>query len=570
MLNQSTGYPSIDKPWLQYYSEDDLSKEPFRGSMYEYMREATKNTGHKYCLNFFGKRISYQKFYKKIEDTAAALTALGVKRGDVVSICILTIPENYYLLYAANMLGAICNYVAVNTSLGEIRKRVLSTESKYVFTVDLVEKKVVEAVGGETDIKIISIPLSTSMPLPISLLVNAKSKKKTSDRVITWRQFLRKGKGVACKAEPGDCDAPAIIEYTSGTTGESKGVLHPNRTANQMAFNYANLGELLVFDKRDRFLNLLPPFIAYGIFVGTHMAICLGLEVCLCPNPDPQAVVKDFLKYKPNHFAASPAHINALTENKRVQDMNLSFLWTVAFGGDSVSQSWIDTVNDFLKSHGSPNKVISGYGMTEVAGTFCTENHKVDEMIPFPSNNVMILDVESGEEKKIGEEGEVYLSGPTLMNEYYNNEEQTKEAIKVIDGCRWLKTGDLGYVTATGGLVISGRLKRIYYTIMDDGIAYRVYPMKTEQVIDSHEHVKSSAVVGIKDKERGYLSYAMLVLEDGADREKTIKEVRVLCEQHLENSSWPCEYQVVDALPMTTAGKVDYKEIEKVIICQKG
>ena len=115
--DRQTGYPSIDKPWLQYYSEDVLSKEPFKGSMYEYMREATKNTGHKYCLNFFGKRISYQQFYKKIEDTAAALTALGVKRGDVVSICILTIPENYYLLYAVNMLGAICNYVAVNTDL---------------------------------------------------------------------------------------------------------------------------------------------------------------------------------------------------------------------------------------------------------------------------------------------------------------------------------------------------------------------------------------------------------------------------------------------------------------------
>lgn len=569
MLNQPTGYPSVDKPWLQYYSEDVLSKEPFKGSMYEYMREATKDTGHKYCLNFFGRRISYQQFYKKIEDTAAALTALGVKRGDVVSIFILTMPENYYLLYAVNMLGAICNYVAVNTSLDEIRKRVLSTESKYVFTVNLVEKKVVEAVGGEADIKIISIPLSTSMPLLISLLVNAKSKKKPSDRVITWRQFLRKGKGVACKAEPGDCDAPAIIEYTSGTTGESKGVLHPNRTANQIAFNYANLGELLVFDKRDRFLNLLPPFIAYGIFAGTHMAICLGLEVCLCPNPDPQVAVKDFLKYKPNHFTASPAHINALMENRKVQGMNLSFLMTVGYGGDSVSQSWKEEANEFLKSHGAPNKVLAGYGMTEVAGTFCTENHKVDEMIPFPSNNVMILDVESGEEKKIGEEGEVYLSGPTLMNEYYNNEEQMKEAIKVIDGCRWIKTGDLGYVTATGGLVISGRLKRIYYTIMDDGIAYRVYPMKTEQVIDSHENVKSSAVVGVKDKERGYLSYAMLVLEDGADREKTIKEVRVLCEQHLENSSWPCEYQVVDALPMTTAGKVDYKEIEKVIINQR-
>lgn len=219
---------------------------------------------------------------------------MGVRRGDVVSIYILTIPENYYLLYAANKIRAICNYVAVNNSIDEIKERILSTNSKFVFTVNLVENNVennvVEAVGDNADIRIVSIPLSTSMPFPIALLVNAKSKKKPSERVSTWKEFLKSGRGVTCKAEPGDGDAPAIIEYTSGTTGNSKGVLHPNRTANQLAFNYTNLGVLLPFDKKDKFLNILPPFVAYGIFVGTHMPICLDMEVCLSPNPDPVAV----------------------------------------------------------------------------------------------------------------------------------------------------------------------------------------------------------------------------------------------------------------------------------------
>ena len=114
----------------------------------------------------------------------------GKRRGDVVSICILTIPENYYLLYAANKIGSICNYVAVNNSIDEIKKRILSTNSKFVFTVNLVENNVVEAVGDNADIRIVSIPLSTSMPFPIALLVKAKSKKKPSERVSTWKDYM--------------------------------------------------------------------------------------------------------------------------------------------------------------------------------------------------------------------------------------------------------------------------------------------------------------------------------------------------------------------------------------------
>lgn len=569
LTTDKTGYPSIDKPWLKYYSEEVLQRKPFEGTLYEYMKNATSNTGHKYCLNYMGRRISYDEFYNKIDETAIALKAIGVKKGDIISICILTIPENYYLLYAANKIGAVCNYVAVNNSVDEIRKRVKSVGSKFVFTIDLAEQNVVEAVGNETDVKIISIPLASSMPFVLATLVKLKSRKRTySSRVVKWSDFIKTDADSDYVEAVGHADDPAIIEYTSGTTGESKGALHTNRTANQLAFNYANLGDLLVFDKNDRFLNILPPFYAYGIFVGTHMPICLGLEVCLSPNPDPKAVAKDFLRYKPNHFTGGPKHIDAIVELPKVQKMNLSFLKTAGFGGDSVSQGWLDNTNKFLAEHRVPNKLAGGYGMTEVAGTFCVANHKVEEMIPFPNNNLMILDEETGEEKKIGEEGEVYLSGPTLMQGYYLNDGQTNEAIVELSGSRWLRTEDLGYVTESGGLVISGRLKRIYWTVTDEGV-FRVYPMKIEKLLDSHENVNRSAVVGIPNQEKGYLSFAVLVLENRTDEKSTIAELKALCEKLLDSSSWPLEYRIVDGLPMTPAGKVDYKKIEDMIINQE-
>lgn len=317
-------------------------------------------------------------------------------------------------------------------------------------------------------------------------------------------------------------------------------------------------------------MNILPPFVAYGIFVGVHMPLCLGVEVYLCPSPDPVAVVKNFKKCKPHHFTGSPIHITALIEDKQVSKMDLSFLKTTACGGDIMSDSWIAQVNQFFADRRSKSRIIVGYGMTETAGTFCTGTQKTDGMMLFPKNNIKVLDVDTGVEKKFNETGEVYLSGPTLMDGYYKKEGLTDEVISVDDnGVRWLRTGDLGYVTEAGFLVINGRLKRIYWTIGDNGEACRVYPMKIEQVIETHNLVVQSAVVGIPNKEKGYLTFAMLVLSDLQRKDEIIQEIKEICEKKLDKSSWPFKYRVVEALPRTAASKVDYKQIEDMLTNQE-
>lgn len=556
-----TGYPSIDKPWEQYYSKETLDAVCPSISMYEYLVEQAKNAKHRYCLNYFGKRISYVSLFENIKKTAASLTAIGVKAGDVVSICLLTMPENYYLMYAVNLLGGICNYVAVNNTVQEIRKRIVSTKSRYIFTVDLVEKEVVEAVG-EDDVKVVSIPVSYSAPLIPKMVMRYKTRNIGTGKTIAWKTFLENGEGGDIPKVTVNGDTPAIIEYTSGTTGDSKGALHPNRTANQIAYNYAHMGEMMQFGDGERFLNILPPFYAYGIFVGVHMPLCVGVEVYLSPNPDPKAVANDFVKYKPQHFTGGPNHINSIVEHTKVQKMDLCFLKTVAFGGDSVSYQWKESVTMFFKKHRANIYLIEGYGMTEVAGTFCTSSQKSTIMIPFPKNNIKVIDVDTQKELKINQEGEIYISGPTLMDFYWGDEYLTKEVIFEDEkGIRWLKTGDLGFVTPDGELVISGRLKRIYWTCLEDGV-YRVYPMKIEQVINSHKNVIQAAVVGVKDKEKGYLSYAAAIVDNKDIKEETVQEIKQLCREKLDTSSQIREVFVFDEFPTTNAGKVDYKEIQ--------
>lgn len=254
-----------------------------------------------------------------------------------------------------------------------------------------------------------------------------------------------------------------------------------------------------------------------------------------------------------------------MMQDSKVQSMDLSFLKTAAFGGDSVTDVWIKRVNDFLKSHGCKKYMARGYGMTEIAGTFATSNQKVQEMIPFPTNNVMIRDVDSGEELKIDQEGEIYINGPSMMREYYGNNNETSEALRDINGTKWLKTGDLGYVSSTGELKISGRIKRIYWTLANDGVVYRVYPMKIERVISKHKNVESVAVIAAKHSERAYLSIAFLVLKDKLAKNSTISEVMELCATDLNEYSRPYRYQIIDKLPATKAGKTDYKTLEQMV-----
>lgn len=556
-----TGYPSIDKPWLRYYPPDSSSWDIPRGSMYEYMVSQTQNNTNMYVLNYFGKRITYNDFYSQIDSVAESLSAWGIKEGDIITICMLSIPENVYLLYAINKLGAVCNYVAVNWTVEKIRKQIKNTNSKFVFSIDLSIEKIEEAIAGLPVELVVNIPIWYSMPFPLKCILKHKMKK--SDRTfIAWTDFIGKKEKSAWNS--GNSSNPAVIEYTSGTTGEPKGALIANEAANTISFYYAHMGEMMEYKKGDRFLNILPPFMAYGIFVGLHMPICLGMEVVLCTDPSPEKFAEHFIRFKPNHFTGGPLHIESLINSKKVQKMNLSFVKTAAFGGDNASENWCEKVDTFFREHMCQKLICIGYGMTETAGTFCTSTQPSKCMIPFPHNNIRIVNPDTKEDLKIGEAGEIWITGPTLMCSYYGDTENSDEVISIDDGVRWLHTGDLGYISEEGGLVISGRIKRTYWTVSKDKTINRVYPMVIEKVLNSHYNVLSSAVVGIKNDEVGYITLALVILKKKEDKSKTLAEIDELVRTQLDHYLQPHHYITVDSFPTTSAGKIDYGKIEEI------
>ena len=561
-----TGYPSIDKPWLKYYSEEAINAPLPEGSLYDYMIAENKDRMNCTAINYFGKKITYEQLDSRIQECAKALIAHGVCPGDIVSVCMLTMPEVLVLLYAINRIGAVCNFLVLNATEEEIHKQIASTESRLVFTVDLAAGKIREAAVGTSVEEVVVIPLSASMPAPVAWVVKLKSRKEPPMEGMTgWKRFLRQGKrGGALPSVPVRSDAMAVLEYTSGTTGESKGVMLSNQAINSVAFHYKRASTVLEFHSGERFLCVIPPFLAFGLVPALVMPLCIGFELIMEPDPAPKATARSFVKYRPNHVMCGPLHVESIVQCPQVKKMDLSFLSTLAYGGEKSDPIWEQKITEFIEERGAPHEVSSGYGLTETATSFCITTHRTREMLPFVKNNIKILNVDTGEELGFGQEGEVCVTGPSLMLGYYKHPEATEELFFESDGIRWMRTGDLGMVTEKGFFHITGRIKRIFWKMGDDDIVYRVYPMKIEEVICQCEAVAHCAVVGRKNTAKGYDPIAFVVKKNDEQAEHDIlSSIKENCKQHLQVNSQPTEIHFIESLPMTRAGKIDYRALEK-------
>ena len=529
--------------------------------MYDYMTACNVGRMDETALNYFGRKISHRKLQTEIDRCARALVASGVKPGDVVSLCMLAIPEMIYLLYAINKIGAVSNMVVLNTSEQEMAQQ-LSNGGKLVITVDVAAKAVATAAKGAGVDRIVVIPVHTSMPFFVRTAASLKAPAAPSG-VTSWAYFIRQGQENPLAVCPGNTKAPAVIEYTGGTTGETKGAVISNRAANAVVFQYKTATTILHFAAGQRFLDVLPPFIAFGVFFGAHMPLCLGFENVVVPDPTPESFLHSYIKFRPNHFSASPLHIEALVKSKTVQKMDMSPTITVSYGGDKASIEWEDRINAFLKAHGVPYPLSKGYGLTEVASAFCVSSHELAEMIPFARNNIRILDVDTGTDLGYGQEGEICISGPSLMDGYFRSEEATSEKIWEENGVRWLHTGDLGLITEDGFFTVTGRLKRVFWRLGPDNQVLRIYPMSVEQVLDKYPGVEHSAVIGLQNSIDGYRPIAYIIPIAGAD---TITEDELLsfCHQQLPPAAVPCEVRFIEKFPLTRSGKVDYRALERM------
>ena len=529
----------------------------------QYIKNKNTNNLNGIALNYFGNRITYREFFENVDKVAKAFYAIGIRKGDIVTIASLHTPETIYIIYGLNKIGAVANMVYLTLSANEIIENIKSTDSKAFIYFAMIQEKGRIIEKEFPDIKTIILDVSDSMPWYLKYPYRLKNKKDILGKTYRFKNFLSLGEGVVAKEMLYTKNAPAVIVYTSGTTGISKGVVLSNDNLNAVAEQYS----YTTFDFRmnDIFMDMIPPFLGFGISIGIHLPLALGMESALWIDIEPNKVVQAFNRIKPRHFVSGPVIVKAMLENN-IKDMK--FLSTFAGGGESLSIEQEKKVNSYLHNKGYNGNYVTGYGMTECCATVCTGMqgfYKEGTLgIPLPKVNMKIIDPENGQERKYGEEGEICFCAPNIMVGYFKNPKETDNIIKVhADGKKWIHTGDLGSVNQDGFLRFQGRIKKIYLTKGSDNSVYKLFPMQIENVLSRHSAVDKCAVVGRLNGEKGYLVIAYVTLKSKDIGDNVEKELRQLCRQELKENSWPFEYHFVEKLPTTGAGKIDFRTLEK-------
>ncbi len=557
-----TGQPSIDKPWLKYYDESDVVSDIPQRRMYEDLKEYNKNNLNSIAIEYYGTKITYQEVFENIEKVASALVQDGIKEGDIVSLCLPYLPETIYTIYALNKIGAVVNMIDPRINEQLITEYINNAGSKYMFIIDKIEEKVSRLLPNTEVRKVVSIsPLISHGNGMIRTIAKLKQSKFTK-----WKDFLdvTLRRTIVAKFKKDDL---AVIEYTSGTSGIPKGVMLSNESFNSLAhFQFQSLKN----EVGDKFLLIMPPFIAYGLVIGMHGMLCQGQHLIMVPtftlDKAPKLLPELIDKYHPDYIMGVPNFLTILMNYQK----DLSFLKGMIVGGDHLDPEIEKQGRKYLK-------IYKGWGMTEIAscGAFTktdVENKVGSVGIPLLNNNVKILRRrENGERYDINEQeltygniGVMFISSPATTLGYYKREEATNE-ITYIDnqGAKWINTGDIFRIDEDGALYFQGREKRI--VVRPDG--HNIPTNQIESIGNAHDSIKNAVVVAVPSTKYSHGSYAALCLDmkdAGLTKEQItmiLDEIKEECNKNLQPRDRAKYFIIADTIPYTMNGKVDYKRM---------
>ena len=558
---------NIKTPWLKYYKDVPSHLNYPKGTMVGYFLEAVARFPEDIAIEYYGRTYTYRAFYEMIRDTAKSLKSQGVKEGDTIAICMPNTPEAILMFYAANMVGAIVSLIHPLSAEKEIQNYINGSGATFLLSLDLVYDKVHNIVDNTCVKKIVIASASDSLKTIKKFLYKFKNrgavpKIELTDDIMTWNEFLNYGYNyqgeIACLKS--SCD-PAVILYSGGTSGDPKGILLSNINFNALALSCHKMIEQS--GEKESILAILPIFHGFGLGVCIHTTLCCGMRVVLIPSFSPKDFGSLLHKHKISIVCGVPSLFESLTKTKMGKN-DLSKLKCAISGGDFMSKDLKNKVDEYFHEHGSSAEVRVGYGLTEASAAICVtptgEYRESSIGIPFPDTYTKIVRVGTHDEVPYGEDGEICISGPTVMMGYLNNLEETIQTLQIHkDGRTWLHTGDIGSMDKEGFVYFKQRVKRI---IISNG--YNLYPSYIETIINSHPDVFTSTVIGIPHPKKVQVAKAYIVLKDGVNASKDIeKSIRLYCEKNIAKYSLPAVYEFRNSLPKTLVGKVAYRELEK-------
>ena len=555
-------------PWKDHLGEVPFHLDYFEGSMFEAVAAIAEKYPNNVAFDFMGRSTTYKTLVKEIEQCAKALKTIGVREGDRVTIAMPNCPQAIQMFYAVNLVGGICNMIHPLSAEKEIEFYLNASESVTAITLDQFYNKFENIRHNTKVVNIIIASIKDELSKPVKagyMLTEGRKVKKIPDDapVIRWKDFLH----LSChcfynyKVERKGSD-PAVILYSGGTTGTTKGILLSNK-------NFNALGQQVIaanpmFRVGDKMLAAMPLFHGFGLGVCVHTMLSQGGRCILIPRFTAETYAKQIVKYKCNFIAGVPTLYEALLRLPSMENADLSSLKGVFSGGDSLSIELKKKFDKIMYDHNAKIQIREGFGTTECVTASClTPPHMAKEGsigLPFPDTYYKIVEPGTDKEVPYGTEGEILIAGPTVMMEYIGHPEETAQTLrKHDDGLTWIYTGDLGTMDNEGFIYFRGRAKRMIITS-----GYNVYPGQLENIIDAHEFVHMSCVIGVPDPYKMQKVKAFVMLKPGIPANDDTKEaILAYCRKNIAKYAMPYDIEFRAELPKTLVGKVAYRKLEE-------
>lgn len=565
-----TGVIHKDRIWEQWYNQNIFKEELPKMNQTDYLFTCNKDYPNQSIINNRGlKKITVKEFEQMVNQMAKALRAYGISYKDVVVTVSLSTPELVALKYACAKIGAITANLAFADAIGtkennKMYNQLKSINPSMIFVLDILENSVSDLLNDPefNSVDKVIMPLTYSTPIlnveriKIAAL-NASNhlKNKNINNSIKYKEFINNAQNCCLEFDSVYSEKLASnIAFTSGTTGVNKAVLLSHDANNALAFQHklANLG----LNRGDTNLALVPPFLAFWDADIIHMAMCLGIENILELALTYENIPGYLKKHQPNYGIWSQyLWDSVLHMDKKDREEAIKNLKKVVIGGERADINQIET---FTKITGLVQE--AGYGATEMDSCFSVAHPNCNIYgsagIPLPFNNVKILG-ESGELLTYNEPGRIYITGPGMMNCYYNREDLTKEVlIQDEEGTTWYDTKDYGFVDKSGSLVVIDR----------DKPPVEINSKKIK-LADISEMIKDYPYIKIcKTDVRDNSIVTHIVFDEFNDiaKEILVSGLIQFIEKNISTEYQPNILNIMASLPRTPVGKVDYPKLQQI------
>ncbi|SFA48399.1 long-chain acyl-CoA synthetase [Parageobacillus thermantarcticus] len=496
------------------------------------LQERAKQYRDNPALTFYDKVMTYGELAYAVEKFASSLQQQGVQKGDRVAIMLPNCPQYVIAYYAILRVGAIVTQVNPMLVERELLHLLTDSGAETIVIYDAIYPRL-QAVRKDT-------------PIKRAIVVSFQQAGASFSPDVTFEQFLAQGSGNVQPVPIEPEHDVAVLQYTGGTTGRSKGAMltHRNILANVMQCAEFFKGTYEV--GKERYLTVIPLFHVFAMTSGMNMAIYVGANNILLPRFELQEVLETIKEKQPTVFPGVPTMYVAITNTPEVEKYGINSIKTCNSGSAPMP---VELMKEFEQKTGAT--VLEGYGLSEASPvTHCNppfaERKPGTVGIGMPMTEYKIVDVATGtEELKPGEVGELIIRGPQVMKGYWNMPEETAVALR--DG--WLYTGDLATVDEEGYVTIVDRKKDM---IIASG--YNIYPREIEEVLYEHPAVKEAVAIGVPDQYRGETVKAIIVLKDG--KEVTEEEIITHCRKNLAAYKVPRIVEFRNELPKTNVGKI--------------